>query len=112
MTARLPEAFEALEPFVDRWALDDFQARYECRFDSDMTSINAFYGAMQPLAEHAMAEIERHPLDRLPPKVHTLFKLTMSLVHAAQAVECYRQPQPLNIIYPNELKILRCSEPS
>jgi hypothetical protein len=51
-TARLPTCFEALEPFVDQWALDGAARRMQCRLTSSEAERNAFFNAAKPLLVH------------------------------------------------------------
>lgn len=109
---RLPEGFERLEPYVDTWARDDFQARFEQRFESDMGAIHDFYDQMQPRAAEALDLLERYPLDALPEDAARLFKLLMALAHVAISVERHNQPGPKNVTWPTTLKVAQGSFPS
>lgn len=109
--SRLPAGFETLEPFVDAWARDDFQARFETRFESGMDDIRTFYGAMQPRANEALEHLEQYPLDAIPPEAGVLFKLVMALAHVAVAVERHNQPGPKNVTWPTTLRVTQGSYP-
>lgn len=109
--SRLPAGFEALEPFVEVWAKDDFQSRFETRFESRMGDIRAFYDAMQPRANDALEHLEQYPLDQIPDDAMTLFKLVMALAHVAVAVERHNQPGPKNVTWPTTLRVTQGSYP-
>nr|WP_314434110.1 hypothetical protein [uncultured Brevundimonas sp.] len=110
--SRLPAGFEALEPFVDAWSRDDFQARFEARFESGMDDIRAFYDVMQPRANAALEHLEQYPLDAIPAESMALFKLLMALAHVAVAVERHNQPGPKNVTWPTTLRVTQGSSPS
>jgi hypothetical protein len=112
VTTTLPPGFESLEPFVATWALDDCQARYERRFDSDMASLTAFYDAMEPLADRALLYLDRQSRPDLSEAESNLFKLVMALAHVALAIERQKQPRPRNVAYPNTLTVVHCSDPA
>lgn len=108
----LPPGFEALEPFVPIWALDDFQARFLARYDSDMAEIRPFYDAMTPLADAALEELGRQDLANLSERHAVLFKMLMSLVHVAVPVERYGQPRPKSVTWPAGLTVTQGSFPA
>jgi hypothetical protein len=54
VSAKLPTEFADLEPFSD-WCLDSEPQRYRKRLNSSMTQMQAFYDAITPRAEEAMA---------------------------------------------------------
>lgn len=109
---RLPQGFESLEPFIDGWARDDFQSRFETRFESDMPSIRAFYDQMQPRAAEALEHLEQYPLNSFPEDATRLFQLLMALAHVAVAVERHNQPGPKNVTWPTTLRVTQGSSPS
>ncbi len=90
---RLPEGFSALEPFVDSWLLPDSRARAAKRQASDMDALREFYGAMQPVAEPALAYLARYAPDELPPSGTVLLKLMLALAEVSTAVEWYGSAQ-------------------
>ena len=91
-TALLPAEFADLEPFVAEWCLDSEPERYAKRLASSMDELQAFYDAMFPRAEAAIAYLEKFPLDALPEDAHRLLKLLYSLILVSFAVEIWRQP--------------------
>lgn len=107
----LPAGFEALEPYVDAWARDDFQGRFETRFTSDMAAILDFYDQMQPRADEALRYLETLPLEALPPEAERLFKLLMALAHVAVSVERHGQPGPKGVSWPTTLRVTQGSFP-
>ena len=61
--ARLPPAFTALEPWAGRWCLATEPERWAERLRSSMEELRAFYDAVFPRAEEAIAYCDRFPLD-------------------------------------------------
>lgn len=112
MIRRLPEGFEALEPFVDQWVHGGFQDRFVTRYTSEMADISAFYDAAAPLADQGLSEIGRVGLETQSEEHVTLFRLLMALAHVAVAVERYRQPRPKSVNWPATLVVTKGSYPS
>jgi hypothetical protein len=88
----LPPEFSDLEPLVADWCLDSEPERYAKRLSSSMDEIQAFYDAVFPRAEQAIAYLEKFPLDDLPPDAHRLLKLLYSLILMSFPVEIWKQP--------------------
>lgn len=111
MSATLPEGFECLAPFVEYWARDTLEQRIHARSTAAMADIEAFYAAMLPLTERAVACIDEAPLHALPPSRATLAKLVLSLAQAAVAVEMHRAPCSPGTPYPNSLRVVQGPPP-
>ena len=90
--ALLPPEFSDLEPFVADWCLDSEPERYAKRLASSMDEMQAFYDAIFPRAEEAIAYLDKLPLDDLPDAAHRLLKLLYSLILVSFPVEIWRQP--------------------
>jgi hypothetical protein len=88
----LPAEFADLEPWVAGWCLDSEPERYAKRLASTMDEIQAFYDAIFPRAEAAIAYLDRLPINGLPDDAHRLLKLLYSLVLASFPVEIWKQP--------------------
>ena len=58
MVALLPDGFGDLECFVADWVLPDALARMGKRLSSNMEEIRAFYAAMLPRGEAALAYLD------------------------------------------------------
>lgn len=110
-TTALPAGFEELEPFVEKWAVDDIPARVHVRSTSTMAEIRTFYDAIVPRTVEAMALIDQHPLASLPDDVARLCKLVLSLASAATAIEIHGQPTAPGSPYPNGIKLVRGTPP-
>jgi len=90
--ALLPREFADLEPWVADWCLDSEPERYAKRLASTMDEIQAFYDAIFPRAEAAIAYLDKLPINALPDDAHRLLKLLYSLVLASFPVEIWKQP--------------------
>lgn len=102
---RLPPDFQALEVFVDDWALDSTDARRDRRCGSSMVEIQRFYDAIVARAEDGIAYLEQYPLGDMPPDAECLFKLLLAMNHAAIAVEMHGQPRAHAAKYPNSVRM-------
>lgn len=103
--ALLPTGFEDLEPFVDRWALENTESRWNARAGMEMAEIEAFYDAVLPRAEEALALVQPYDLASLTGPMARLYKLVLSLVHAAMAVELHGAPRARYSPFPHSIKI-------
>lgn len=92
MTA-LPPDFAALAPWVETWVLPDAQARMARRQASTIADLRAFYTAMLPRGEAALAYLRGFALGALPPEGEALLKLMLALAEVAPAVEWYQDPR-------------------
>ena len=90
--ALLPPQFSALERFANEWCLASEPERYAKRLSSTMDEMQAFYDAMFPRAEEAIAYCEKFPLHDLPAEVQRLLQLLYSLIMVSFPVEIWRQP--------------------
>jgi hypothetical protein len=90
--AKLPEEFADLEEFAD-WCLASESQRYAKRLGSTMTEMQAFYDAITPRAEEAIAYCDKFSLDDLPEDVLNLMHLLYSMIIVSFPVECWKQPK-------------------
>ncbi|ADP79457.1 hypothetical protein [Pseudofrankia inefficax] len=89
----LPVEFADLEPFAAKWALPSEPERYGTRLASTTEEMEAFYAAITPRAEDAMAYLEKLPYDALPDDALNLLYLLYSMVQASFPVEIWHQPR-------------------
>jgi hypothetical protein len=92
MAPLLPEEFADLEEFAD-WCLPTEAERYAKRLGSTMTAMQAFYDAITPRAEEAIAYCDKFSLDDLPEDVLNLMHLLYSMIIVSFPVECWKQPK-------------------
>ena len=90
--ALLPREFSDLESFAGAWCLASEPERYAKRLASTMDEMQAFYDAIFPRAEAAIAYCEKFPLDDLPDDAQRLLQLLYSLIMVSFPVEIWRQP--------------------
>jgi hypothetical protein len=94
MNAQLPQEFSELEHLVAEWAIEDGHERYVKRVNCSMTEIQAFYDAVFPHAEEAVAYIDKFDYsEALPEDVANLRNLLYSLITVSLAVELWKQPR-------------------
>lgn len=92
MTTMLPPEFADLEPFSG-WCLPTEPQRYHKRLASSMADMQAFYDAIAPRAEDALAYCDKFGLDELPEDVLNLMHLLYSMIMVSFPVECWKQPR-------------------
>ena len=95
-TALLPAEFAKFEPWAATWCLASEPERWAQRLRSPMQELRAFYDAVFPLAEEAIAYCERFPLDDMPADAERLLQLLHSLLMVSYAVEVWKQPEVIN----------------
>jgi hypothetical protein len=83
----LPPGYEALEPFVERWAIAGAAQRAQRRSESSAAERLAFYDAAKDLAGQALDALDKKPISRLDDKETRLLDLIMSFAHVSLAVE-------------------------
>jgi hypothetical protein len=94
MSATLPPEFAHLEHLVAEWAIEDGHERYVKRVNSSMDEIKAFYDQVFPVAEEAVAYVDKFDYDEpLPEDVANLRNLLYSLITVSLAVELWHQPR-------------------
>jgi hypothetical protein len=92
-TRLLPEGFEDLEPFVDDWARPTRAERYATRLAKPFDDTVAFYDAVAPRAEEAIAHLDALDLDALPDDATRLLQLLYSMILVSYAVNIFKQPR-------------------
>ena len=94
MSTLLPEKFAALAHLVPEWSIEDGHARYVKRVNSSMPEIQAFYDAVFPHAEAAVAYLNEFDYQQpLPEDAANLRNLLFSLITVSLAVELWKQPR-------------------
>ena len=88
----LPPQFSDLEPFAKDWCLATEPERYAKRLASTMDEMQAFYGALFPRAEEAIAYLDKLPMHDLPDDARRLLYLLYSLIMVSFPIEIWRQP--------------------
>ncbi len=92
-TSLLPGEFADLEPFASVWCLATEPERYDRRLASAMKDMQAFYDAITPRAEAAIAYCDKFALDELPQDAKNLMYLLYSMIMVSFPVEVWRQPR-------------------
>ena len=105
--ALLPEGFEALEPFVEKWAIGSANDRLQARLNSEESERVAFFNAAQDLVPAALDLLDRKSLDRFDEREERLMNLVLSTAHIGPAVEVQRDHEPLHARYARYITITR-----
>jgi hypothetical protein len=90
--AILPGEFSDLEPYVTTWSLATERERWDQRMASSIDELQAFYDAILPRVEEAIAYCDKFPLDEMPEDAVSLLRLVYSFIIVSFAVELWRQP--------------------
>ena len=88
----LPQQFQELDSFVDRWALATEQERNARRRASTMGELQRFYNEMLPRMSGIIEYLNQYSLDSLPEEALRLFYLALSFMEVSPAVELFGEP--------------------
>lgn len=105
----LPSGFEALEPFVESWAIEGAANRAHRRLMSSAAQRVAFFNAARDLMPAGLDFLDRKPLNQFDEKEERLMNLLLSLCHVAQAVEIQGDDEPRHALGRRHMKITRAS---
>lgn len=107
MTGKLPAGFEALEPFVDRFALATTAERAARRTGSTPAEREAFYQAGRDLIAPALDHLDARPLDGLSGQEQALMNLALAYAHIVLAVEVQGPDEPRHAELRKFMRIVR-----
>lgn len=105
----LPDGFEALEPFVESWAIGGADARARRRRESSEPERVAFFDIAKDLVADALTHLDRKPLGDLDADEQRLMDLMLSFAHVALAVEIQLDDEPRHAELSRHLPITRAS---
>ncbi len=91
-TVTLPAAFSFLQPYAQRWSLETERARWGARMSSSMEDLQAYYDAIFPHVEEAIAYCDKFPLDAMPEDAVNLLRMIYSFIIVSFPVELWHQP--------------------
>ncbi|MGO4444658.1 hypothetical protein AB4Z42_14990 [Mycobacterium sp. 2YAF39] len=89
--SQLPEGFSELEEWVDDWALSTRAQRYAARLDRPYDDLVAFYDAIAPHAERAIAHLDGRDVNNLAPEETRLMHMLYSMILVSYAVNIFKQ---------------------
>jgi hypothetical protein len=99
---KLPEAFASLEPFAASWCdLQTMSQRYVQRQEMPLSELRRFWEAMAPQLETVFQHLDRFPKDRLPEPEARLFRMSLGLVEASEAVELLGSARMVGAPFPH-----------
>jgi len=107
MSGSLPAGFEALEPFVATWAVDNASRRAEMRGEAPEDERKAFYAAAQPNVEAALEYLDAKPLGAFDDSEKRLMQLMLSLAHVAMAEEVHKEQEPRHAQFRAHMPVTR-----
>ncbi|MFI5507261.1 hypothetical protein ACIA48_07315 [Mycobacterium sp. NPDC051804] len=88
---QLPEGFSELEPWVDDWALATRAERYAARLNRPYDDLVAFYDAIAPHAERAIAYLDGLDIDNFDASAKRLMNMLFSMILVSYAVNIFKQ---------------------
>ncbi|TGD74774.1 hypothetical protein E4634_06120 [Mangrovimicrobium sediminis] len=108
----LPAGFQALEPFVEGWAIEGSENRLRRRLQSTPEEREAFFEAAMPLVQPALAQLDKKRLTEFDAAEQRLMNLMLSMAHVAHAVEVQREDEPFHAEGARHITITRSSADS
>jgi hypothetical protein len=103
----LPAGFESLEPFVPAWALAGANNRACARLASCEADRVAFFEAVKPLLNRALAHLDEKGLRQLDERENRLMLLLLSFAHVTMAVEIQRDQESAHAVGARFMTITR-----
>lgn len=103
----LPAGYEALEPFVERWALATAAERATMRGEAPAQERAAFYAASSERLDEALAYLDGKELARFDAADQRLMRLMLSLAHVAMSEEVLLDQEPEHARYRAFMRIVR-----
>ncbi len=107
MSKRLPEGFESLEYFVDRWAVKGSANRDSRRTESTEDERIAYFEAAKGLVPAALDLLDRKPLADHDDKENRLLDMMLSFCHVSMAVEMLGKAEPRHAQFRKAMPITR-----
>ena len=92
-TRTLPDGFTDLEPYVSDWARPTRKERYDVRLSKTIEELCAFYDAIAPRAEAAIAHLDGLDVNDLPEDATRLLQLLYSMILVSYPVNVFMQPR-------------------
>ena len=89
----LPDGFDDLVPFCQKWCLSGSNERQRVRVATPMDDIQNFYDVAVARAPEALAYLDKIPLGQLNSSEGNLLKLMLSLAEIGPAVEWFSAPR-------------------
>ena len=107
MANTLPAGFEALEPFVERFAVSGTANRAACRSGTSEEERKAFFEAARDLVAPALDLLDRKPLDQFDEREQRLMDLALTFAHIALAVEVQGPDEARHAQFRQHMRITR-----
>lgn len=107
--ALLPAGFEALEPYIERWAIATTHDRDRARGASSFEELEDYYRVAKPLLQPALAYLDKFPVKELAGKERRLMEMMLSLAHVSMTVEIHREMEPQHRLSRETMIITRSS---
>lgn len=102
----LPAGFEDLAGFVGEWGeLETQGERYLQRQSLPFERLSAFHAAAAHRLPAIFDHLDSFAYGPLPAPEARLFRLTLGLIEAAQAVEVFAEPRVPFVAYPHEVEM-------
>lgn len=102
----LPEAFQGLEPFVEKWALSREVERNRQRRSSTIEQLQEFYDAMLPRMDEIVSYLNQFSLDEMPEDAERLLHMGLSLMEVAPAIELLGEPDESGVFDAERFRIV------
>lgn len=88
----LPEPFQDLDFWAEKWNFSDIAGRYGQRKASTMAELRAFYEAVQPRMQAILDHLDGFSIYQLPEPERRLYRMLCGLCEASAAVELLGTP--------------------
>lgn len=90
----LPAGFDALQPFVARWAVPTSAQRAALRDQASADDCKALMAAIMPLADQALDYLDGQDINNFSSQDQNLMDLMLGAAHASLVVEVQGPDEP------------------
>ncbi|MCG2634141.1 MAG: hypothetical protein J4A00_04330 [Gammaproteobacteria bacterium] len=90
MTA-IPAEFHALDPYLEKWAIDNYAERLKVRLSSTIEELTELHDAVLPHMKSVILALDEYPLDDMPEELKPYGHLVLTVAAYDLAVNRYKE---------------------
>ena len=106
--SQIPASFAAMDPYLEKWALDTYAGRVKARLSASMEELNDLYHAVFPHMEEVIETLSPYPLEEIPEELKPYGHLVLTVAAYDLAVSRFQRVDvpysfPLDeVMFPDE----------
>lgn len=102
LASRLPSEFADLDHYVDTWALNSEQERFEKRISTRLEDVKSFNDAMFERIDAVICYLNTQPLESPEPQVMRLMSLAKAYMETSHPVDLLWKTTDLADAFPSD----------